>query len=214
MNQKILLGVIGLVCIGILAVSLIFYFAQPQVARPSWLALKDSVVYKQDFTWKEHNATEYMFWNVTSLHGDMADLQLVSHGTNVSDDVVSFPRTEITVTVNAASREVVALSDPSYYSGMPIGSKWPFWIPNSVKMGDTVETMYGDSTIGSSQSIDVMGKSRDCWVVAYDFSSETNMTRFYDTTSGICPKIQVNLVRNGVLITAIETAVQTNIDLP
>lgn len=211
MNRKKLFGILGVACIGILAVFLAVYLLHPPATKPSWLALNDFTIYEQRFTWAGHNATEYMFWNVTAIRGGLAEVHLVSHGVNVSDGLVSFPRGEINVTVDMTSLEVVALSDTSYSNEMPIGSKWPFWIPNSVKAGDAVETLYGDSVISPSQSIDVMGKSRDCWRVSYAWQY-ANMDRFYDRASGICLKIQTSLLRNGISVTIVETAVQTNIN--
>lgn len=212
MSRKKLFEVVAVVGIGILAASLAFHFIRFRETQSSWLARNDFIVYKQDFAWAGGNATEYMFWNVTALNGDLADLNLVSHGVNISNGTVSFPETDINVTVTITSREVVGLSNLT--SEMPVGSKWPFWIPASVKVGDPVQTAYGDSFISPSQPVDIMGRNRDCWVVSYNYAHGSSMNRFYDTASGICLKIQSYVVSDGISVAVNETAVQTNINLP
>jgi hypothetical protein len=61
--------------------------------------------------------------------------------------------------------------------------------------------------------VEAMGKSRDCWLVAYTFGGGNSMNRFYDTISGLCLKIQTRMEQNNVTLNIIETAVQSNIDL-
>ena len=89
MNRKKIYAVIGIVCIVVLASSLGVYFAG-QRTKNSWLSTNDYMVYKQDFSWAGGNATEYMFWNVTSLNGALANIHLVSHGVDVSNGSVIF----------------------------------------------------------------------------------------------------------------------------
>jgi hypothetical protein len=214
MARKRIIEVAAAVFIVVLVVSFAFYLMEQKVAESSWLVPNNFVVFEQNFTWDQHNATEYMYWNVTNVSGGVANIHLVSHGVNVSSDgAVSFPRTDIEVTINITNREVITLSDLSYYSEMSQGSKWPFWIPNSMKVGDAVETMYGNSYISSNQTVEAMGKSRDCWLVAYTFGGGNSMNRFYDTISGLCLKIQTRMEQNNVTLNIIETAVQSNIDL-
>ncbi len=93
-----------------------------------------------------------------------------------------------------------------------MGEKCPFWIEKDVTVGSTIDTFYGVNTISRSESIFVLGKQRDCWVVEYQWATST-MTRWYDKSSGIVLKIQVVLYRQDVTIQITETAVQCNIDL-
>ena len=206
-KKKLFLSAI--VCIVILVASITVYFQFLQQSKKSLLALHDFVLYKQNFQWTGGNATEYMFWNVTGLNGDIADIQLFSHGVHVSNGLVNISSAEVDLKVNTNTRQVVNSSNQS--DEMAVGSEFPFWIPQSVKVGDPIQTSYGDSTISPSQTLQIMGKSHDCWLVAYAYSSGNNMNRYYDTTTGICLLIQTHILSNGISIMVNETAVQTNL---
>ena len=201
--------VLAIVCIVVLVASFAIYSQLPQQPKNSWLASGDFVVYQQNFAWTNGNATTYMFWNVTGLDGTTADIQLVSHGINTSNGTVSIPSTEINLKVDIKTRQV--LDSSIQQSEMPLGSEFPFWIPASVKVGDPIRTSYGYSTISPSQTLQIMSQNRDCWVVAYAFSSGNNMNRYYDTLTGICLLIQSHILSNDVSVAVNETAVQSNI---
>jgi hypothetical protein len=200
---------VAIVCIAILVASIAIYFQLSQQSKNSWLALGDFVVYQQNFVWTGGYVTTYMFWNVTGLNGNTADIQLVSHGVNTSNGTVSIPSTEIELEVDTKTRQILGSS--IIQSEMSVGSKFPFWIPQSVKVGDPIQTSYGDSTISPSQTLQIMGQGRDCWVVAYAYSPGNNMNRYYDTATGICLLIQSHILSNGVSVAINETAVQTDI---
>ncbi len=210
MNRKKTFAVIDIVCIGGLIASFAFYFASQQTMS-SWLAKNDFMVYEQDFSWAGGNSTQYMFWNVTGLNGELADIHLVSHGINVTDGKVSFPRGDVTLTINVTSREVMSSNElidslPVSTNEMPLGSKWPFWIPTTVKVGDPIETSYGNGFINPSQAINALNETHNCWLVLYVYSRGNNMDRFYDTSTGICLSIQSHVVSNGITVTVNETA--------
>jgi hypothetical protein len=185
------------------------YFQFTRSQESSWLAVNNFVVYQQNFAWASGNATEYMFWNVTSLSGNAADIQLSSHGVQITNGFVNIPSAEVNLKVNVKTREVIETSDQS--GEMPVGSLFPFWIPQSVKEGDSIQTSYGTSTISPSQTLQIMGQSHDCWLVAYYYSSGNDMNRYYGTNSGICLLIQTHMLSNGVSVSVNETAIQTNI---
>jgi hypothetical protein len=213
MESKRKLILLAVVCAVILIASIFVYLQLFQPPKSSWMASGDFVVYQQDFQWAGGNATEYMFWNITALNGDTADIHLVSHGVNVTNGQVYFPTGDVTLTINVVSREVLTSNElvnslPVLTNEMPVGSKWPFWIPTNVRVGDSVETSYGNGFINPSQPINALYESRSCWLVSYGF-----MDRFYDTHTGICLSIQSHVVRNGVTVSVNETAVQTNIEL-
>jgi hypothetical protein len=202
--------VFGIVCITVLVVaSTVIYLQLFNQTKTSWLAVNDFVVYQQNYSWAGGNATEYMYWNITGINGEIAEIQLVSHGIQISNGVVSTPRGEVNLEVNVTTREII--NTTSQTAGMPVGSEFPFWIPESVKTGDPIQTCYGDSFIGPSQNVQIMGQSRACCVVAYDFGSGNSMKRYYEATTGICLLIQVQLLTNGMSVSVNETAVQTNI---
>ena len=80
------------------------------MAKSAWLVPNNFVVFEQDFAWEGHNATEYMYWNVTAVRGDITDIHF-SHGANVSSaGVISLPRTDIDVTFNITSRETYRIT--------------------------------------------------------------------------------------------------------
>jgi len=210
-NRRLFLSAI--VCIVILAFSFGVYLGLMQQPKKSWLAVNDFVVYKQDFAWAEgsvdQSAVRYMFWNITDINGDIADVQLLSHGVQISNSRLTVTETEIYLKVNVNTRQVVESQSQS--NEMPVGSEFPFWIPKSVKAGDPIQTSYGGSTISPSQTLQIMGQSRDCWLVAYTFNSGNNMNRYYDAATGICLLIQSHIYSNGVSVAVNETAVETNI---
>jgi len=204
MDKKKLV-LLAIICVAILVASLAVYFQFTLKQNNSWLALNDFVVYRQDVTWAGSNATTYMFWNITSLNGDMANIRLVS-GINISNGSIDISATEEDSQVNISTRQVINCSLQS-----DIGSKFPLWIPQSVKVGDAIQTSYGDSTISPSQTLRIMGQNRSCWVVAYAYGAGTNMDRYYDAATGICLQIRTHIFSNGISIAINETAVQTNI---
>lgn len=197
------------ICIVIVVASLAIYFQFSQQSKSSWLALHDFVVYQQNFQWTNGNATECMVWNVTALNGDTADIQLSSHGVQITNGLVNIPSAELNLKVNVKTREIIETSDQS--GEMPVGSLFPFWIPQSVKVGDAIQTSYGDSTISPIQTLQIMGQSHDCWLVAYAYNAGNNMNRYYDTATGICLLIQSHIFRDDVSVSVNETAIQTNI---
>jgi hypothetical protein len=165
------------------------------------------MTYEQVFMWNDQNETEYMTWNVTELRDNMVDLYLVSHGVNVTDGKVAIIEGEANWTMDAVTREVSSSSDSSY-----VGQKCPFWIPTDLRIGSSVDILYGANTIRRSESINVLGQQRDCWILEYDWST-ASMKRWYDKSSGICLRILVVLYRQDITVTTTETAVSTNIGL-
>jgi hypothetical protein len=148
----------------------------------------------------------YMTWNVTGLRNNVANLSLVSHGLNVTGGNVAIVMGHANWTVDAETRNVLNCSDSGY-----VGKKWAFWIPTNLGIGSSVDTFYGTSTIGWSDWINVLGQQRDCWIVRYNWAT-SNMTRWYDKSSGLCLKILV-VLQHGVTITTTETATSTSISL-
>lgn len=198
--------VLAFVCIIIIAASFITYFLLYQQPK-NRLASGDFVVYQQNFQWAGGNATGYMFWNITSLNGDIANVQTLGRGiADISNGSVDISTTEEDSQVNISTRQVINSSLQS-----DIGSKFPLWIPQSVKVGDAIQTGYGNSFISPSQIVQVMGRNRSCWVVAYAYGAGTNMDRYYDTATGICLQIRTHIFSNGISVAMNETAVQTNI---
>jgi hypothetical protein len=201
-----------LICLLFLSVLFVtvaaYYFTQsPESSKPYWLMFGNYMTYEQAFTWNDSSRTEYMTWNVTGLTNDTTDIYLVSHGVNVNAGNVTIVMGEANWTINTMSREVLASSTPDY-----IGQKWAFWIPTDVKVGSTVDIWYGANTVSASESINVLGQQRDCWVLEYNWPT-SSMKRWYDKSSGICLKILVVLNQQNVIITTTETAMSTNINL-
>jgi hypothetical protein len=206
-RNKLLLFAVILIIVVSSTIGVYYYMQLQQMSKPSWLKLDDYVVYEQFFVWTEHNLTDYMIWNVTDLRGDLVDLHLSSHGVaNVTTEDIELTVGDLNWTINAFTREAVNCSDSSY-----VGEKWPFWIQTNVGVGSSVDIMYGVNTISGSESIDVFGQQRQCWVLDYNWATAT-MTRWYDKASGVCLKIHVVLYRD-VTVAITETAVQTNVDL-
>lgn len=207
MNRKILLLIAVLLISGVsLTLGVYLHMWFEQVARPSWLKLGTCMTYEQFFIWVGHNETKYMTWNITKLRDDLADLHLISHGVNVTEEDVMTTLGEFDWTINLVTREIVNSSDPN-----STGKKCPFWIETDVTIGSAVDTLYGISVISKSEPIYVFGQQRDCWVFEYDWAT-ASMERWYDKSSGICLKIHVILYRQGITIEVTETAMLTNID--
>lgn len=188
MNRKRLL----LICLLFLSVSFVTFAVyycthSRETTKPYWLVAEGYVTYEQVFVWGNHNETEYMTWNMTRLRDDTADLYLVSHGVNVTGGNVAIVTGEANWTISTVTREVLISSDPSY-----VGQKWAFWIPTDVRVGSSVDILYGTNTISGSEPINVLGQQRDCWVLEYNWAT-ANMKRWYDKSSGICLKILVVL---------------------
>ena len=208
MNRKILLpvAVLLITCMS-LTLGVYLYMGFQEVAKPSWLKLGIYMTYEQFFVWNEHSKTDYMIWNITKLKDDFADLNLTSHGVNVTEGNVVLTLGEANFTINVATREIVNCSDTIY-----VGEKWPFWIETNLTLGSTIDILYGTNVISESEPIYVFGQQRDCWVVEYNWTT-ARMKRWYDKSSGILLKTHVVLYRQGITIVITETAVLTNVDL-
>ncbi len=196
-----------LVTVSVLAVSIFWYSNLWSPRKPAWLELDSFMVYEQAITWADHQQVENMSWKITKLEGNTANVNLVSHGVDTSSGNVVITTGEANWTINAVSREVLNSSDHDYD-----GEKCPFWIEKDVGLGSHVDILYGMNTVSSSESISVLGRQRDCWVVEYNWSTSA-MKRWYDRSSGIVLKIQVVLYRQDITVEIVETAIQTNIDL-
>jgi len=208
MNRKRLL----LICLLLLSVSFVTiavysYVQSHETAKPYWLVSGGYMTYEQVLVWDNHNDTEYMTWNVTRLGDTSADVDVVSHGVNVTDGNVAIVKGEVDSTINTVTHDVLSSSDPTY-----VGQKWAFWIPTDVKVGSPVDILYGANTVSRSESINALGQERDCWVLEYNWAT-ANMKRWYDKSSGICLKILVTLYQQNITITTTETAVSTNMSL-
>jgi hypothetical protein len=208
MDKKKLLIIAGLlVFLFCLSFGVYYYLRLQDMVRPSWLALGAYVKYAQVFQWDESNATEYMTWNLTAVGDASVDLRLLSHGVNLTSGNVAIVSGEANWTIDAYTREITGSSDANY-----VGEKCPFWIRENANAGSTVDTLYGVATIGASESVDVLGRQRDCWVLEYNWPT-SSMKRWYDKPTGICLKIQVTIHRQDTTISTTETAVLTNIEL-
>jgi hypothetical protein len=208
MNRKILLLIAALLVI-VVSLTLMVYFCMrfQDVANQSWLKLGTYMVYEQFFVWNGNTETDYMIWNVTELEGDFADVSLTSHGVNVTARSVELTLGEANFTIDVITGEVVNCSDPHY-----VEEKWPFWIERNVTIGSIIDIWYGINVISRNETIYVLGKQRDCWVVEYSWVS-ASMKRWFDKSSGICLKIHVVLHEQNAIIQITETAVLTNVDL-
>ncbi len=207
LRRRILAVALVLVAVSVLAVSIFWYSSLWSPRKPAWLELDSFMVYEQSIAWADHQQVENMSWKITKLEGNTANVNLVSHGVDTSSGNVVITAGEANWTINAISREILNSSDHHYD-----GEKCPFWIEKDVGVGSRVDTLYGMNTISSSESISVLGMQRDCWVVAYNWSTSA-MKRWYDKSSGIVLKIQVVLYRQDITVEIVETAIQTNIDL-
>jgi hypothetical protein len=135
------LFILAIICTAILVASLAVYFQLAKNQENSWLAVNDFVVYQQDFAWATGNTKEYMFWNITALSGNTANIQLSSHGVQVTNGTVDISSTVVNLKIDIATRKVVETSDQT--GEMPVGSIFPLWISQSVKEGDSIQTSYG-----------------------------------------------------------------------
>jgi len=208
MNRKILLLIATfLVIVVILVLTHYVYLRFQEVANHSWLKPGSYMLYEQFFIWNEQSKTDYMKWNITKLEDNLAALDLTSHGVNVTTGSVELTIGEVNLTMDTITREVVNCSDPYY-----VGEKWPFWIETNVTIGATIDIWYGTNVISKNETICVLGKQRDCWVVEYNWRSGS-MKRWFDKSSGILLKIYNVLYRQGITIVVTATAVLTNIDL-
>jgi hypothetical protein len=201
------LAAISIVVIVSLAVVAYVFIQFEQPSAPSWLKLGEYMVYQQSFAWIGHNQTELMTWNITRLQDNFADLHLISYGirVNASDNNVIMSVGEANWTLNVFDREIVNATDSSY-----VGYKCPFWIESNVRIGSTSESLYGQTPIIRSETINVLGQQRDCWVTQQNWPA-SSMTRWYDKSTGIVLMIHVILYQSGVTIDVTETGIQTNI---
>lgn len=209
MSRKVLLlFVVFLVVVVSLTFMVYFYVRLQEVSRQYWLKSGTYMVYEQFFVWNGRTKADYMTWNITKLEADFADVSLTSHGVNVTAGNVELTLGEANMTIDAVTREVVNCSNLDYY----IGEKWPFWIETNVTTGSSIDIWYGVNVISRNETICVLGKQRDCWVVEYNWGADS-MKRWFDKSSGILLKIHNILQRQGITIVITETAVLTNIDL-
>lgn len=95
--------------------------------------------------------------------GESADLYLISHGVNVTSGSVAIVTGEANWTIDTSTREVLSSSDSNY-----VGKKWPFWLQTDLRIGSSVDIWYGVNTVSRSETINVPGKQRDCWILEYD----------------------------------------------
>lgn len=167
------------------------------------------MIYEQFFVWDGESVVDYMMWNITCLRDGYVDLSLVSHGVNVTNGDVELTLGVANLTIDKASREVINCSEIIEYY---VGEKWPFWIETNVTFGSTVDIWYGANTISEDETVYVLGRRRECWVIEYNWTSGS-MKRWFDKTSGLLLKIHNVLYRQGTTIVVIETAVMTNVDL-
>ena len=167
------------------------------------------MTYEQFFVWNGKSVVDYMMWNITCLRDGYVDLNLVSHGVNVTNGNVELTLGEANLTIDKASREVVNCSE---IIGYYVGEKWPCWIETNVTFGSTIDIWYGANTISKDETIYVLGRKRDCWVIEYNWTS-SYMQRWYDKASGLLLKIHNVLYRQGTTIVVTETAVMTNMNL-
>jgi len=208
MNRRMVLLIVASVIVIVSSTVGVYLLTRVQEAtKPPWLKVGAFVTYEQFFVWTGNNATEYMTWNITRLENDYADLHLISHGVDTPGGNVIITTGEVNWTLNAATREILSASDSNY-----VGEKNPFWIEKVVTTGYTIDILYGANTISKSESVNVLGQQRDCWVVEYQWPTST-LKRWYDKPSGIVLKIQVVLYRQDLTIEITETALQTNVDL-
>jgi len=208
MNRKILLLITVLFILGVsLTLGVYLCMRFQEVAKPSWLRLGTYMIYEQFFVWDGYSKTDYMIWSITKLKNDFADLNLTSHGVNVTEGNVELTLGEADFTINAVTREVINCSDLNY-----VAEKWPFWIETNVTTGSTIDIWYGTNIISKSETIYVLGQQRSCWVVEYNWTTAC-MKRWYDKFSGMCLKIHVVLYQQDITMQITETAVLTNIDL-
>jgi hypothetical protein len=206
-RRRVLAVTLVFVAVSALAVSIFWYSNLWSPRKPEWLELDSFMVYEQAIAWADHQQVENMSWKITKLEDNTANVNLVAHGVDTSSGNVLITTGEANWTINAISREILNSSDQDYD-----GEKCPFWIEKDVGVGSRVDILYGVNTISGSESISVLGRQRDCWVVEYNWST-SSMKRWYDRSSGIVLKIQVVLYRQDITVEIVETAIQTNIDL-
>lgn len=208
MDRRRLLLVVALLFFIVSLTVVTYYYVQLQsMVKPSWLMLGAYVTYEQVIVWDDNIQTEYMTWNLTGLSGDYAFLHLISHGIDMSGGNVVVVTGEADWKINMFTREIVDSSDVNY-----VGKKCPFWIQTNVRIGSAVDILYGVATIGKSESVDVLGQHRDCWVLEYSWPT-SSMKRWFDKSSGICLKINVTMHEESTTITTTETVVLTDIGL-
>ncbi|MCJ7470802.1 hypothetical protein MUO74_10005 [Candidatus Bathyarchaeota archaeon] len=190
-----------------LTITIIYYMRVQEVSRPSWLKSGSFMSYEQIITYNGESYNESMSWNVTRLSGDSLDLYTMSHSVNTTGGDVVITPAEGNWTVNAFTREILVSSN-SY----DIGQKIPYWIPTNVREGSAVDTMYGAGRISGSETVFIIDRQRDCWVLEYSWLSKS-MIRWYDKSSGACLKVYIILTQLNVTVEITQTAVATNIDL-
>jgi hypothetical protein len=209
MNRKtMLVTAVSLITIIILIIGTHVFIQPKGTPKLSWLKSGDYVTYEQDFVLAAYiRKTEFMTWNITKLHDDLADLHLVSYNATVnpSNKGITISVNEANWTLNVLNREITNSPDSSY-----IGYKCPFWIESSVGIGSTIDSLYGQTAITRNETINVLGLQRACWVTEQN-SPASNMTRWYDKPTGIVLMIHIVLHQSDVTIEITETAMQTNV---
>jgi hypothetical protein len=166
------------------------------------------MTYEQFFEWTGHNETTFMTWNITGLQDGLVDLQVSSYNVdvNASDNSAIITVANDNWTVDLSNREIVnSTNNPQI-----IGFDCPFWIEKNVTVGSVINTLYGQATITGSQTLNVLGQQRDCWIVPYEWPT-SSMVRWYDKATGIVLLIQVVRQEQGISILSNETATETNI---
>jgi hypothetical protein len=209
MDKKRLLLVIVLIFLVASVSGEIYFLTQPKTTKFSWLITNAYMTYAQEFVWTGHSQTELMSWNIVNVTGERASLHLTSHGVSVSGGNISITVNRADWVIDVSTRTIVNSSKPDYgYVNM----KCPFWIQTDASIDSTVDTIYGSGIISRNETLKVLGKFRNCWVVEYNQWQTSSMTRWYDISSGICLKIQV-FMHQDMEIAVTETAALTNINL-
>jgi hypothetical protein len=147
-----------------------------------------------------------MTWNITSLSGSIADLQITSYTYNVTNGQVNFFPGGDAWKVNTENRNITESS-----TGVT-GLKNPFWIESNVGMGSTVDAYFGTTaTIQKAETIAVLGRNISCWKVDVDVGPSSTMQRWYDPATGIVLQIDSSIDRYGIVMNVKESAAASNI---
>jgi hypothetical protein len=174
-------------------------------ASPFWIVTGAYVKYDQVFSWSGGSQTEPMIWNITSLSGSVADLQITSYSYNVTNGRVNFFPAGDEWKVDTENRNITESS-----TGVT-GLKNPFWIESNAGMGSTVDAYFGTTaTIQQHETVGVLGRNIDCWKVSMSMGPQT-MQRWYDPATGIVLQIDSSIDRYGIVMNVKESAASSNI---
>jgi hypothetical protein len=196
----------GVLILVLLVPILILTFSPLTNAQSTWLTEGAYMTYEQVFVWSGHQQTESMTWLVTGLEAEDISLNVTSY---TIDEALNVIPVSSVFTINSNTREVVSSSETAM-----IRQKWPFWVETDVGIGSQVDTWFGVTTIGGSETVSILGQERSAWVVEYNWAYNTYMKRWYDKATSIALKIRVGLLRAGTPVEVTETAILTNINLP